>query len=85
MGGEISNHSKWKLEDYRAEGFIEKVERGVVHLDYDGIDSGMDRVPLEHARWFATILSQLTPEQVRRASMPRARHPKRRKDSPDGS
>jgi hypothetical protein len=67
MGGRLSNHSKWKLEDYRAEGFIEKVESGVVHLDYDGIDSGMDRVPLEHARWFATIVSQLTSEQVRRA------------------
>jgi len=67
MGGRLSNHSKWKLEDYRAEGFIEKVESGMVHLDYDGIDSGMDRVPLEHARWFATIVSQLTSEQVRRA------------------
>ncbi len=67
MGGRISNHSKWNLEDYRAEGFIEKVESGVVHMDYDGLDSGMDRVPLEHARWFASIVSQLTPEQVRRA------------------
>jgi len=67
MGGAISNHSKWKLADYRAEGFIEKVEGTVVHLDYDGYDSAMDRVPLEHARWFAAIVSQLTPEQIRRA------------------
>lgn len=67
MGGRISNHSKWNLEDYQAEGFIEKLEDGVVHLDYDGIDSDMDRVPLEHARWFASLVSQLTHNQVRRA------------------
>jgi hypothetical protein len=67
MGGPISLRSKWNLADYRAEGFIEKVEEGVVHLDYDGFDSRMDRVPLEHARWFAALVSQLTPEQVRRA------------------
>jgi hypothetical protein len=35
--------------------------------DYDGIEPGVDRVPLEHARWFASLLAQLTPEQIRRA------------------
>jgi hypothetical protein len=67
MGGRISQHSKWNLADYKVEGFIEKVEGGVVHLDYDGVDSKMDRVPVEHARWFASIVSQLTEPQVRRA------------------
>ena len=67
MGGPISQNSKWNLADYKAEGFIEKVEDGVVHLDYDGWDSKMDRVPVEHARWFATIVSQLTEPQLRRA------------------
>lgn len=67
MGGPISAHSKWKLEDYQQEGFIEKVEDGVLHLDYDGAEPGVDRVPLEHARWFASIVSQLAEEQVRRA------------------
>jgi hypothetical protein len=67
MGGLISARSKWNVRDYQAEGFIEKVEDGVVHLDYDGLDSGMDRVPVEHARWFASLVAQLTPEQVRRA------------------
>ncbi len=67
MGGPVSDHSKWNLADYQKEGFIEKVEDGVVHLDYDGAASGVDRVPLEHARWFAGIVSQLTEEQVRRA------------------
>lgn len=67
MGGRISDHSKWNLEHYKAEGFIEKIEGGEVHLDYDGTESGVDRVPIEHARWFAALLTQLTPEQVRRA------------------
>ena len=67
MGGLISQRSKWNLADYKSEGFIEKVEGNVIHLDYDGFDSKMDRVPVEHARWFATIVSQLTEPQVRRA------------------
>ena len=67
MGGPISNRSKWVLADYKSEGFIEKVEEGIVHLDYDGFDSKMDRVPIAHARWFAALAAQLTPEQVRRA------------------
>jgi hypothetical protein len=67
MGGPISQNSKWKLADYKAEGFIEKVEDGIVHLDYDGWDSKMDRVPVEHARWFAKLVSQLTEPQLRRA------------------
>lgn len=67
MGGMLAPHSKWNLGDYKAEGFVEKVEDGVVHLDYDGLEPGVDRVPLAHARWFAGLLAQLTPEQVRRA------------------
>lgn len=67
MGGRLSGHSKWNLEDYKAEGFVEKVADGELHLDYDGIEPGVDRVPLEHARWFASLLAQLTPAQIRRA------------------
>lgn len=67
MGGRVSSHSKWNLADYRAEGFVEKVEGGEVHLDYDGLEPGVDHIPLEHARWAAGLLAQLTPEQVRDA------------------
>ena len=67
MGGRISKRSKWNLEDFLQEGFIEQVRNGIVHLDYDGLDSGMDRVPLEHARWFAALASQLTEAQIRKA------------------
>lgn len=66
MGGPISNHSKWRLDHFLKEGFIEQVKDGVIHLDYDGWDSDMDRVPIEHARWFASLASQLTPDQIRK-------------------
>ncbi len=67
MGGMLTPHSKWNLADYKAEGFVEKVENGELHLDYDGLEPGVDHIPLAHARWFAGLLAQLTPEQVRRA------------------
>lgn len=66
-GGVITNHSKWNLEHFRQEPFIEKVSNGTVHLGHDGFDPDLDRVPLEHARWFAGLVSQLTPAQLRRA------------------
>jgi hypothetical protein len=69
MGGLklLTGHSKWNVEDFEKERFIEKVEPGEIHLDYDGWDSGLDRVSVDHARWFAAFACQLTPEQVRRA------------------
>ena len=66
MGGPISTHSKWNVADYESEGFVEKV-REEIHLDYDGWDSGLDRVSIEHARWFVGLVGQLTAAQVRRA------------------
>ena len=66
-GGPISNHSKWNLEHFKREGFIDKVEAGVLHLAYDGFDPDFDRVPLEHARWFAGLAAQLSSSQLRRA------------------
>jgi hypothetical protein len=67
MGGRLTSHSKWNLADYEAEGFVEKVEGGELHLDYDGLEPGVDHIPIEHARWFAGLLAQLTTAQVRRA------------------
>jgi hypothetical protein len=40
MGGLLSKHSKWNLEDYQREGFVEKVSDGELHLDYDGMEPG---------------------------------------------
>ena len=67
MGRRLTNHSKWELEHYREEGFIDEVHDDRVEFDYDGLESNMDSVPLEHARWFAELASGLTPAQVRQA------------------
>jgi hypothetical protein len=66
-GGVITNHSKWNLEHFRQDRFIDKLSNGTLHLGHDGYDPDMDRVPVEHARWFAGLVSQLTPAQLRRA------------------
>ena len=67
MGRRLTNHSKWQLEHYRQEGFIDEVDGDEVEFDYDGLESNMDSVPLEHARWFAGLAGELTPAQVRQA------------------
>ena len=56
------------MKDYIAEDFIERVQDGALHLDYEGFESkGLGEVPLEHARWFAGLVAQLTPAQLRAA------------------
>jgi hypothetical protein len=66
-GGVLTNHSKWNLEHFKQEGFIDKVSGNTLDLAYDGYDPDLDKVPLEHARWFAGLASQLTTAQLRRA------------------
>ena len=67
MGG-FGSHSKWDLEDYRKQQFISKVSDGRLVLDYRGKGGEtLKSVPVEHARWFAGLASQLTAEQLRAA------------------
>ena len=66
MGAGLIPHSKWNLEHFKKEEFIEKVENGMLDLDYEGW-GGINKVPLEHARWFAALASQLTDEQLQAA------------------
>jgi hypothetical protein len=66
-GGIMSRRSKWNLEDFRDEKFIERVEAGAIRLAYKGYDPHIDRIPMAHARWFAGLAAQLRPAQVRRA------------------
>ena len=56
-------HTKWNVEDFKKEEFIEKVKDGRLDLDYEGYGA-INQVPLEHARWFAGLVSQLTDEQL---------------------
>ena len=66
MGAFPVPRSKWNLEDFKKEEFIEKVDNGQVDLDYEGY-GGINKVPVEHARWFSRLASQLTDEQLRAA------------------
>lgn len=66
MGTFPMPRSKWDLEDFRKEEFLDGVKDGFVDLDYEGY-GGIDRVPLAHACWFAALASQLTDAQLRDA------------------
>lgn len=66
--GSVFSHNKWDLDDFRKEGFIDGVSGGSLKLHYSGrSSSAIKTVPLEHARWFAGIVGQLTDNQLRAA------------------
>ena len=64
--GLIRSRTKWNLEDFQEQEFIDRVAAGSVDLHFAG-DGAINLVPLDHARWFAGLVGQLTPEQVRAA------------------
>lgn len=67
MGG-FTSHTKWDLADYNKQAFLDGVSGGQVKLHYSGkMGSSLKSVPVEHARWFAGILGQLTDAQIRDA------------------
>ncbi len=64
MGGFMS-HSKWDLDAFSEQGFIKGVSGGRLQLNYSGKGGNiLKSVPLEHARWFAGIIGQLTDAQL---------------------
>lgn len=56
----------WNLQDYQKQRFIEGVKDDQLALHFRG-NVDFRTVPIEHARWFSGIVSQLTPAQVRQA------------------
>lgn len=67
MGG-FTSHTKWDLDDYNKQAFLDGVSGGTLKLHYSGkMSSSLKSVPVEHARWFAGILGQLTDNQIRDA------------------
>jgi len=67
MGG-VFSHSKWDLDAYRKQGFLDGVSGGQLKLSYSGKGGNiLKAVPVEHARWFAGVISQLSDEQIRQA------------------
>jgi hypothetical protein len=67
MGG-VFSHTKWDVNDYSKQAFISGVSGGQLKLNYSGkMGSSLKSVPVEHAKWFAGIIGQLTDEQIRDA------------------
>ncbi len=67
MSGFVT-YSKWNLEDYNRQAFLDGVSGGKLKLHYRGRSAGSIRaVPVEHAKWFAGIVGQLTDAQLRDA------------------
>lgn len=62
----IRRRNKWRLEDFNAQKFIDRATKESLDLHFAG-DGAIDLVPIEHAQWFAGLVTQLTPEQVRQA------------------
>jgi hypothetical protein len=66
-GGYFS-HTKWSLKDYAKQAFISGVSGSTLRLHYSGkMGSSLKAVPVEHAKWFAGIVGQLTDEQIQDA------------------
>ncbi len=66
-GGYFS-HTKWSLKDFTSQAFISGVSGSTLRLHYTGkMGSALKAVPVEHAKWFAGIVGQLTDEQLRDA------------------
>src|SRR5262245_37841656 len=64
----IFTFSKWNLDDYNRQGFIDGVSGGRLKLHYRGRSQSLFKsVPVEHARWFAGIIGQIRDDQLREA------------------
>ena len=63
----VFSHSKWNTSDFTKQSFVEGVNGNTLRLRYSGKMGGSHSVPLEHARWFASLANQLTDDQLRQA------------------
>jgi hypothetical protein len=67
MGGFMS-HSKWDLAAFNKQPFIDGVSGSSLRLNYSGKGGSiLKAVPVEHARWFASLAGQLSDSQIRDA------------------
>lgn len=58
---------KWNLEEYRKDKLIAAVEPNAIVLNYRAYGTPPTRIPMAHARWFASMAANLSRGQVRRA------------------
>ena len=64
MGG-VFSHTKWSVPDFAKQAFITGVSGGRINLNYSGkMGSSLKSVPVDHARWFAGIVGQLSDKQL---------------------
>lgn len=67
MGG-FTSHTKWDLGEYNKQAFLDGASGGQLKLHYSGkMGSSLKTIPIEHARWFAGIIGQLSDDQLRDA------------------
>jgi hypothetical protein len=66
--GGVFSQSKWDLKDFASQAFIDGVSGNSLKLHYSGkMGRSMRTVPVEHAKWFAGVVGQLSDEQLRDA------------------
>ncbi len=58
---------KWMLDQYKQDKLIESVAPDAIVLNYRAYGTPPKRIPMEHARWFVKMSSQLTRDQVKAA------------------
>ena len=67
MKGSDKN-SRWHLEEYKKSPYVTTVmKNSQVRFGYPLLGNEIVAIPIEHARWFSGLLSQLTDAQIRRA------------------
>jgi hypothetical protein len=66
-GGFQKKHSRWNLADYRESRFLNGIVMNRLEFRYPLMGIERVAVPVNHARWFETLASQLTPVQIRKA------------------
>ena len=60
----FATRNRWSLEDYQTATFVKKVGNRSLTVNHKG-DISISDVPIDHARWFAQLSSQLSERQVR--------------------
>ena len=63
-----NNRSRWDLEQYQRTKYVTGVVKGTLFQFHFPLTQGkLVTIPLEHARWFSGLASQLTDAQIRQA------------------
>ena len=62
-----NNRSRWDLEKYQTTKYVTGIVKGTqFQFNYPLLGNEPVTIPIEHARWFAGLLSQLTDPQLKR-------------------